>query len=147
MATIPKNQVYSGNLSYVNPAQKWDGSKPVTIDLRESVIEFPTGIFIPAGSVPTALALHVPNTIDADTATNIGIGTTSSPEKYGSFALTAGDYEQPLDFWGSPLSADENIVVSATDGAGNQAGTIGGGGDDYVVVRMGWYQVLPIFNS
>lgn len=145
MVTIPNPA--EGLVGYVEPGQRLKTSGIESVDMSAAAAEeFTTPVAVPAGSVPTALAVHVPNTIDASTATKIGVGTSSDPDKYGLFDLTAGDYEQPLNFWASPVTADEDIVISACDGAGDAAGTIGGGDDDYIMFRMGWYQVLPIFE-
>lgn len=145
MVTIPST--FEGGLNYIGNGQAWKSTGIVGVDMSAAAANSFAAVTIPAGSVVTGLALHVPNTISASTATNLSVGTSSDPDKYGEFDLTAGDYEQPQNQWASPLASDEDIVISATDGSGAAAGTIGGGSDDYVQLRVCYYQILPIYGG
>lgn len=103
---------------------------------------------IPAGSVVISAAMSVQNTIQAATAVKIGLGrltATADPDKYLlSSALTAEELFKPINQWATPLTATESLAVFACDTNGAAAGTIGGGADDAVIVRIVYLQALPI---
>ncbi len=94
----------------------------------------------PAGSVIAVLTIDVPNTLAASTAAKFGIGNASDPDAYYlSAGLTAASSTRRI-----LLHADTNITsaetlrVSACASDGAAAGTIGGGSDDYMLIRIAW---------
>ena len=104
---------------------------------------------IPANSVVLTAAMSIQGTIAAATAVKIGLGrvtATADPDKYIlSAALTAAEIAQVENQWASPLTAEETIGVFACDTNGAAAGTIGGGANNIVVVRIVYLQALTIY--
>lgn len=93
--------------------------------------------------------MSIQSTIAATTAVKIGLGrvtATADPDKYIlSAALTAAEIAQVENQWASPLTAEETIGVFACDTNGAAAGTIGGGANNIVVVRIVYLQALTIY--
>lgn len=110
------------------------------VSLSPSAANFSITKTIPAGAIVLLAQLDIPATVSATTATKIGLGISSDPDKYAlSAALTAEDVGG-LTNWATaaiPLSSTETIRVSACDNAGAAAGTIGGTGQ-LVKVRLTW---------
>lgn len=139
---------YSGLIGYVSPGQEWGGTAPLIVDMQnEAAASFPLGVTLPPVAIVTGFAVHIPQTIGADTATNIGIGTEADPDKYALLDLSKTDTEEILSSWDSPLTDSESIVISACDNAGDAVGTIGGGDGDFIIVRLNWYRILPIYAA
>jgi hypothetical protein len=98
-----------------------------------------------AGSVIAYIAFDVPNTLSASTAVKWSIGITSDPDLYYlSAALTASSGQKCLLYLDSNITATETIKVFAVDTNGAAAGTIGGGADDSVSIRIGWIKVEAV---
>jgi hypothetical protein len=123
------------------PQSLTTGTLSKTIDLKTAGASFSIGK-IPAGSVVSHVCVEVPNTINAATATKIGVGrltATADPDKYWlSAALTAVSDSAVLLATTTTVAAEEEIGLFACDNAGAAAGTIGGGADDYVRVVVGY---------
>lgn len=118
------------------------------VDMTTAAASFTIAETIPAGSVVISAAMSVQNTIQAATAVKIGLGrltATADPDKYLlSTALTAEELAKPVNQWATPLTAEETLAVFACDTNGAAAGTIGGGADDAVIVRIVYLRALPI---
>jgi hypothetical protein len=147
LPVFPPAQIYS----FVSEGVRYKTIREV-IDLSAAAAaNFPLLGKIPAGSVVVAAAMSIPNTIQAATATKIGLGrstTTANPSKYLlSAALTAAELKAPINQWSAPLAAEEALYVAACDNAGAAAGTIGGGADDYVIVSITYFQALGIYDQ
>ncbi len=102
------------------------GGTAASFDLTEDV---------PDGAVILCASMNLETTIDAVTATKVGLGT-ADPDKYGITAdLIQNSKSDVLPDW-AVLSGAEDIKIYAVNNAGAAAGTIGGGGDDSVRVRI-----------
>jgi hypothetical protein len=123
------------------PQSLTPGTLAKTIDLSTAAASFSIGT-IPAGSVVSHVCVEIPNTINAATATKIGVGrltATADPDKYWlSAALTAVSDSAVLLATSTTVSAAEEIGLFACANDGAAAGTIGGGADDYVRVVVGF---------
>ena len=113
-----------------------------TIDMSSAAASF--DIFTrPANSVIAAIAVKVPNTLTAATAVKFGIGNASDPDAYYRSAglTTASSTYQVLLHADTNITSTEALKVYAVDTNGAAAGTIGGGADDYLQVRITYFVV------
>lgn len=115
------------------------------IDLSTAAAYFTIGTR-PIGSGIVSLAVDVPNTLSATTAVKFGIGNASDPDAYYRSAglTTASSTRQILLHADTNITTAESIRFSAVDTNGAAAGTIGGGSDDYVRVRITYLEVKEI---
>lgn len=119
------------------------------VDLSTAAANHPLKNSLPAGAIVIGTALSVPGPITATTATKIGVGrltATAAPSKYLlSTNLAAAELFRVNNEWDNGLTATEELAIFACDNAGDAAGTIGGGANNYVVVRITYLQVLKIY--
>lgn len=138
-----------------NPGFTAPGLKEVTyedvVDLGTAAANFDIKFKIPRNAIVVAVALSVPFTISATTATKIGIGrktASADPDKYGlTAALTATELVRIHNGWGSPISdsGGESLAIYACDNAGDAAGSIGGTGQ-YVVASITAFIPQPVYS-
>lgn len=115
-----------------------------TLDLSTAAASF-TISDRPAGSFMAYVAWDVPNTLSASTAVKWSVGIASDPDLYYlSAALTASSGQKGLFYLNSNITATETIKVFAVDTNGAAAGTIGGGADDSMSIRIGWIKVEAV---
>lgn len=135
--------------SYVPSGHLWE-SIDETVDLSSAAASFSLVDVIPKNAIVTGVALSIPTTIAAATATKIGVGrvtSAASPSKYLlSAGLTAAQIALPS--FSNPVITDTNgetVGIFACANDGTAAGTIGGGAGQYVEVRI-IYLLCPTIN-
>lgn len=91
---------------------------------------------VPVGSVILSVQISLDNDILSSLATKIGVGIDSDPDKYGkTTGLTQNLKIDTIPSW-VILSQEENIKLFAVDDDGNAIGTIGGGVNNRIQVRI-----------
>ena len=118
----------------------------VVIDLSTAAAYFAIATQRPANSAIAFIAILVPNTLTAATAVKFGLGNASDPDAYYLSAglTTASSTYQSLEHANTNVTTAETLRISACATDGSAAGTIGGGADDYLRVRIG-YKVVGGF--
>ena len=95
----------------------------------------------PAYSSIFSLEVELASTLTAATAVKFGIGNASDPDAYYLSAglTTASNKYTILAHADTNVAATETIKLYAVDTNGAVAGTIGGGADDTVKVRITYF--------
>lgn len=92
----------------------------------------------PAYSAIVSLEVELASTLTAATAVKFGIGTASDPDAYYLSAglTTASNKYTILTHADTNVAATETLKLSACATDGSAAGTVGGGTDDTVKIRI-----------
>ena len=141
--TLPKTVIPSSD--YMPPGLT-GGVIEETIDMSTAAAYFALGTQRPANSAIAFIAIKVPNTLTAATAVKFGLGNASDPDAYYLSAglTTASSTYKVLEHADTNVTSAETLRISACATDGSAAGTIGGGADDYLRVRVG-YKVVEGF--
>jgi hypothetical protein len=107
------------------------------LDLSTAAASFTIGDR-PAYSVIASIEVELASTLTAATAVKFGIGNASNPDAYYLSAglTTASNAFKFLLDTDTNITAAETLKLFAVDTNGAAAGTIGGGADDSVKVRI-----------
>jgi hypothetical protein len=127
-----------------NPPGIGKGYIEKTIDLSTAAAFFDIGVR-PANSVIQSIAIKLANNLAAATAVKFGIGNASNPSAYYLSAglTTASNTQIGLLHADTNISTPETIRLSACATGGTAAGTIGGGAENSVEVRIAYQIIFP----
>lgn len=118
------------------------GVLTANLDLTTAAASFTIGTR-PAYSVITSLEVELASTLTAATAVKFGIGIASNPDAYYLSAglTTASNIYKFLLDTDTNVTAAEALKLYACATDGSAAGTVGGGADDTVKVRITYLYV------
>jgi hypothetical protein len=125
-----------------------DGTEVYTleedVDLTTPAADFDLSADVPSGAHILSVQTNLKTAVTGATATKVGIGISSDPDKYGLTSGLTQNLKTDRVVARVDLTAAEDVRLYACDNAGAAAGTIGGASEEVTVkIRYAFAKSLP----